>query len=103
MRKILVFVACMLALGCGGQGNDQPATDVNPFFVAYDTPFNVQPFDRIDEADFVPAFEEGMARQNAEIAAIVDNPEAPTFDNTIAALDRSGETARRGFAGSSSP
>jgi peptidyl-dipeptidase Dcp len=91
MRKATVLIACVLVLACGGQGADQPAADINPFFVAYDTPFNVQPFDRIDEADFVPAFEEGMARQNAEIAAIVDNPEPATFDNTIAALDRSGE------------
>jgi len=91
LRKTLIFAGFVLLLGCGGQGTDQPGADVNPFFVDYDTPFNVQPFDRIDEADFVPAFEEGMARQNAEIAAIVDNPEPATFDNTIAALDRSGE------------
>ncbi len=91
MRKAIVLIACLLVLGCGGQGADQPAADTNPFFVAYDTPFNVQPFDRIDEAHFVPAFEKGMEEQNTEIAAIVENPEAPTFDNTIAALDRSGE------------
>ncbi len=91
LRKTFIFVGFVLLLGCGGQVSDQPATDVNPFFVEYGTPFDVQPFDRIDEAHFVPAFEEGMARQNAEIAAIVDNPEAPTFANTIAALDRSGE------------
>jgi peptidyl-dipeptidase Dcp len=91
MRKASVLIVCVLVLGCGGRAADQPAVDTNPFFVAYDTPFNVQPFDRIDEADFVPAFEEGMSRQNAEVAAIVDNPEPPTFDNTIAALDRSGE------------
>ncbi len=91
MRKALITVVCFLIVSCGGPGADDPAVDVNPFFVAYDTPFNVQPFDRIDEAHFVPAFEEGMARENAEIAAIVDNPEAPTFDNTIVALDRSGE------------
>ena len=91
LRKIFIYVGFVMLLGCGGQGADQPAADVNPFFVAYDTPFDVQPFDRIDEAHFVPAFEKGMEDQNAEIAAIIDNPEAPTFDNTIAALDRSGE------------
>ncbi len=91
MRKASVLIACVLVLGCGGRAVDQPPADTNPFFVAYGTPFNVQPFDRIDEADFVPAFEEGMSRQNAEVAAVVDNPEPPTFDNTIAALDRSGE------------
>ena len=91
LRKMFIFVGLVLLLGCGGQGADQPAADVNPFFVAYDTPFNVQPFDRIDEAHFVPAFEKAMEEQNAEIAVIVDNPDAPTFDNTIVALDRSGE------------
>jgi len=91
MRKALLLIACILIVGCGGQGTDGPDAGVNPFFVAYDTPFNVQPFDRIDEDHFVPAFEEGMALQNAEIEAIVDNPEAPTFENTMVALDRSGE------------
>jgi len=91
MRKCLLLFACVLIVGCGGQTIDQTATHDNPFLVAYDTPFDVPPFDRIEESDFVPAFEEGMARQNAEIAAIVSNPEPPTFDNTVAALDRSGE------------
>ena len=91
LRKMFIFVGFVLLLGCGGPGADAPSSDVNPFFADYDTPFNVQPFDRIEEAHFVPAFEEGMANQNGEIAAIVVNPEAPTFDNTIVALDRSGE------------
>jgi len=91
LRKMFILVGFVLLLGCGGQGADVPSSDVNPFFAAYGTPFNVQPFDRIEEAHFVPAFEEGMTRQNGEIAAIVDNPEAPTFDNTVAALDQSGE------------
>jgi peptidyl-dipeptidase Dcp len=77
-------------IGCGGQGAEEATTDANPFFADYGTPFNVHPFDRIEEAHFVPAFEKGMAEQNAEITAIVANEEAPTFDNTIAALDRSG-------------
>ena len=72
MRKAFLVIVCVLVLGCGGLVADQPTTDINPFFTAYGTPFNVQPFDRIDEAHFVPAFEEGMARQNAEIATIVD-------------------------------
>jgi len=91
MRKALLLVACVLIVGCGGQASDRTAADVNPLLVPYDTPFDVPPFDRIVEADYVPAFEEGMARQNAEIDAIVTNPEPPTFDNTVAAFDRSGE------------
>jgi peptidyl-dipeptidase Dcp len=91
MRNALICIACVLALGCGGAAVDQPTTDANPFFSDYGTPFNVHPFDRISPEHFLPAFEEGMARQNAEVAAIVGNPEPPSFDNTIAALDRSGE------------
>jgi len=91
MRKLFLVVVCVALVGCGGQSTDKSATEVNPFFVEYETPFNVQPFDRIEEAHFVPAFEEGMARQNTEIEAIASNPEPPTFENTIAALDVSGE------------
>jgi len=80
-----------MLLGCSNQTADQvPSTD-NPFFESYGTRFNVQPFDRIAPEHFVPAFEEAMRRQKAEHQAIIDNPESPTFANTIAAVDRSGE------------
>ncbi|UCF05618.1 MAG: M3 family metallopeptidase [bacterium] len=62
----------------------------NPFFSEFDTPFGVPPFDRIEVAHYMPAFEEGMKRHKAEIEAIVDNPEAPTFENTLDALEASG-------------
>jgi peptidyl-dipeptidase Dcp len=90
MRKSFLFIACVLVLSCGGQGEHAPEGDANPFFTAYETRFNVHPFDRIEPDHFISAFGEGMARQNTEIAAIVDNPAAPTFDNTVAALDKSG-------------
>src|ERR1700756_3486172 len=53
------------------------------------------PFDRIKDSDFQPALEQGMARQKAEIAKIADNPAAPTFDNTLAAMERSGQMLMR--------
>jgi len=62
----------------------------NPFFKAYSTPFQVPPFDRITKEHFLPAFKEGMKRQQAEIDAIAQNKKAPTFANTIAAMDHSG-------------
>ena len=62
----------------------------NPFFKPYGTPFNVPPFDRIKTEHFLPAFEEGIRRQQAEVDAIVANSAKPTFGNTIAALDHSG-------------
>ena len=91
MRKTLVLIGFVLLLGCGGQVADQPAGDGNAFFATYGTEFNVHPFDRIQPEAFVPAFKEGMTRQIAEIDVIVSNPEVPTFENTIVALDLSGE------------
>jgi peptidyl-dipeptidase Dcp len=67
----------------------------NPFFSDFNTPFGVPPFDEITNAHFVPAIEEGMMQHQAEIDAIVDNPEAPTFENTILALEYSGGMLNR--------
>ncbi len=64
--------------------------DDNPFFKPYDTPFDVPPFDRIRNEHFLPAIKEGMAREQAEVEAIINNPAPPTFENTIAALDHTG-------------
>jgi len=64
---------------------------MNPFLTEYTTPFGVPPFDLIENEHFIPAFKEGMKSHQAEIDAIVDNNEAATFENTIYALDKSGE------------
>ena len=64
---------------------------MNPFFETYTTPYEVPPFDKILNAHYLPAFQEGMKQQNAEIEAIVAATETPGFVNTIEALDRSGE------------
>ena len=62
----------------------------NPFLAEWDTPFGIPPFEQIQNADYIPALQEGIRQHNAEIQAIIDNPEAPTFDNVIAAFDLSG-------------
>ncbi|MDR1881416.1 MAG: M3 family metallopeptidase [Prevotella sp.] len=67
----------------------------NPFFSEFDTPNGVPPFDRIKTEHYMPAFEEGMKRQMAEIDSIVNKPEAPTFENTVVALDESGRMLGR--------
>ncbi len=67
----------------------------NPFFTAWTTPYEAPPFDQIVTADFKPAYTEALAQHRAEIAAIGDNSAAPTFDNTIVALERSGQPLRR--------
>jgi len=66
-------------------------TSETPFFSEYDTPFKVPPFDIIKPEHFIPAYEKGMEEHKADIEKLVNNPEAPTFDNTIVALDRSGK------------
>ena len=62
----------------------------NPFFGKYNTLHETAPFEKIKLEHYEPAFTEGMKRQQAEIDAIINNPEAPTFKNTIVALEASG-------------
>jgi peptidyl-dipeptidase Dcp len=66
-----------------------------PFAAKSSVPFEAPPFDKITDADYQPGFEQGMAEQLVEIRAIADNPAAATFDNTIVAMERSGEMLRR--------
>ena len=83
----LAAAAMMLATGC----KDKKQTDMdNPFFAAWGTPYEIPDFGRIKTDHYLPAFEEGMKRQKAEIDAIVNNPEAPTFENTVLAYEYSG-------------
>ena len=67
----------------------------NPFLVPYDTPWDVPPFDKIHNEHYMPAFEKGIADQRAEVTKIRDNAAAPTFENTIVALETSGELLTR--------
>ncbi len=62
----------------------------NPFFETYNTPHQTIPFDEIKTEHFFPAFEEAMKQHTIEVNAIIHNPEAPTFENTVVALERSG-------------
>jgi peptidyl-dipeptidase Dcp len=85
--------------GCAGgdttSKEDAMAAGENPFLVEWDTPFGAPPFDRIVPAHYVPAYERAMADHTVEIEAIVNNPEAPTFENTVEAFERSGELLGR--------
>ena len=68
---------------------------MNPFLATYNTPFDVPPFDKIQNKDYLPAVEEGIRQHNAEIDKIVTNGDAPTFANTIEALEKSGDLLTR--------
>ena len=67
----------------------------NPFFTDSPLPFHYPQFDKIKDSDYAPAFERGMAEQLKEVAVIVANPDKPTFENTIVAMERSGRTLAR--------
>lgn len=89
MRKTLmtILVSGLVLASCSQkQGSD------NPLLQTWDTPFETAPFEKIKVEHYLPAFEAAMAEHDKEIQAIIDNAEAPTFDNTIAALDYSGQT-----------
>jgi len=90
-RNVALFAICVVVVlsGCGGQGGGE-ATGENPFFTEWTTPFGVAPFDEIQEEHFLPAFERAITEQRAEVEAIAQNPESPTFENTLAALDATG-------------
>lgn len=63
----------------------------NPFMQDWDTPYGFPPFNKIENKHYLPAVKEGIARQKAEIQAIIDNKEEPTFENTIVAYELSGD------------
>jgi peptidyl-dipeptidase Dcp len=71
------------------------AMQENPLLAEWDTPFGVPPFDEIADEDYLPAFRTAVASHTAEVQAIVNDAEAPTFANTIEALERSGQALTR--------
>ncbi|MCF0198204.1 MAG: M3 family metallopeptidase [Bacteroidaceae bacterium] len=70
-------------------------SEQNPFLTAYDTPFGIPPFEQIDYCHYMPAIEQGIEEHNAEISAIVGNKATPDWENTILALDNSGQLLNR--------
>lgn len=93
MKATLAFLASTVMLTAFSPMAEPPSP--NPFFSPYNTPFGVPAFDKIKPEHFEPAIEEGMKQQDAEIAAIVAKTGAPTFANTIEALEGSGDLLRR--------
>ncbi len=84
-------MAAIAILGATGYQCSDSGKRANPFLEAYDTPYEIPPFDKITNDDYMPALREGIRLHNEEIKAIAENPDTPTFDNTILALDNSGE------------
>lgn len=89
--KTLVLATATLALMTVSCKNEAVVVAENPLLAEWNTPFGVPPFDQIEVDHYAPAFKAAMAIHEEEIEAIVNNPEEPTFDNTILALDNAGE------------
>ena len=91
--KTLMIAATMSCLFCACSQKENLTS--NPFLTEFQTPYATPDFDRIQFEHYEPAFLKGIEQQNEEIQSIVQNTEAPTFENTVIALDNSGELLAR--------
>ena len=95
-----VVMGLTLSAACSPSGTDAPPVDApmnetNPFFTESKLPYAMPPFDQIDDAHYLTAFERGMAEQLDEVDAIASGSEPPTFENTLVPLERSGRLLDR--------
>jgi peptidyl-dipeptidase Dcp len=104
MKKLLITTTGILLLllaACTSNSTQknsmENAKDLasNPFMQASVLPFQAPDFSKINDSDFAPAFEEGFKEHLAEIDSVANNPEPPTFENTLVALEKSGKLLRR--------
>lgn len=97
MKKTIMAAGLAVALtACGSSGNKaETTTSDNPLLTEFTTPFGVPPFDKIELDDYMPAFKEGIAQQQKDVEEIVKQEATPSFENTIVALDQSGNLLRR--------
>ncbi|MDO4190209.1 MAG: M3 family metallopeptidase [Bacteroidales bacterium] len=90
-KSFLLLAAAMMFVACNKKQETPQAEHQNPFLTDYTTEYEVPPFEDILAEDYIPAIEAGIKQQNEEIEAIVNNQEPATFENTIDALDMSGD------------
>lgn len=93
MKKLTLLISIFLIIELSAMS--QVKEELNPFFTEYQTPFQVPPFSLIKNEHYLPAFEKGIAEQQAEIDAITKNTAPPTFENTITAFDKSGKQLKK--------
>ena len=106
MRSGLTLTLCLIAQGCARATSDQTTagaaavsaggfSSANPFAQPSSLPYQAPAFNHIRNADYQPAIEEGMRRQRAELDSIARQQAPPTFENTIVALERTGDLLNR--------
>ncbi|PLW99436.1 MAG: peptidase M3, partial [Marinilabiliales bacterium] len=99
---LVLFISTIIFVSCN-QSNQPENNDkamksdsiTNPLLEEFNTPFHVAPFDKIKVEHYIPAIKAAIEAQNQEIQAIITNPEAPNFENTLVAFDNSGELLSR--------
>ena len=89
MKRLILITALLFIVSCQQESKMDP--NINPFFQEWNTPYEVPPFLDIKDEHYMPAYEQGMKENLEEIDVIVNNPEAPTFANTIEELERTGK------------
>lgn len=95
MKHIFFSLAfAFVIIGCQ-QSNQETSMNDNPLLASWDTPFGTPPFDKIKDEHYLPAFEAAIAEEKAEIDAIIQNTDEPTFANTIEDLERGGSALSR--------
>jgi peptidyl-dipeptidase Dcp len=97
-RYELLALVCAVTISGWQKAEAAEIGPSNPFYAPSTLPFGAPPFDRIKDEDFQPAIEAGMAQELAEITEIANNVAAPTFENTIVAMERSGRLLARASA-----
>ncbi len=99
VRMILAAGAIMMSSSVAvAQSTDAGFGPGNPFYAPSTLPFHAPPFDKIKDSDYQPAIEAGMAEQLKEMKEIADNPAAPTFENTVVAMEKTGALLQRAEA-----
>jgi peptidyl-dipeptidase Dcp len=97
---IVLFSTVLFFVSCTSQSTEKPGKQPdethtaelqNPFFKEWKTPFGLPPYDEIKDEHFLPAYKKAMEEEIKEIDAIINNPESPTFENTLVALEKSGD------------
>ncbi|MDC2975244.1 M3 family metallopeptidase [Bacteroidota bacterium] len=89
MKRLILITILLFIVSCQQKSKMDP--NINPFFQEWNTPYEVPPFLDIKDEHYMPAYEQGMKENLEEIDVIVNNPEAPTFANTIEELERTGK------------
>ncbi len=95
---LVIFAVTLCTISTSAAASDAKFGPSNPFYAPSTLPFQAPPFDKIKDEDYQPAIEAGMAEELIEVQAIADNPAAPTFENTLVAMEKTGLLFQRALA-----